>query len=50
LKEKGKYRQKETQQERAMGSGQMAQKLQSLFKGQFIGYKGKRQEKSGQEA
>jgi hypothetical protein len=44
LKGKGKY---DTTKERAVGFCQMAQKPQSLFKGNFIGCKGKWQEKSG---
>jgi hypothetical protein len=37
---------REREKERVVGSGQVAQKYQYLFKGQFIGCKGKGQEKS----
>jgi hypothetical protein len=35
------------EKERMVGSGQMAQKPPSLFKGKFISFKGKLKEKSG---
>jgi hypothetical protein len=47
LKEKEKHEQEETLKDRTVDSGQMAQKPQSLFKGQFIDCKGKQWEKSG---